>query len=148
MFSVLSSDPVSSYRVLLLGEGVSRRTGSRTRPRRAFFWSVKTRTRSRRGLSNFAQTRARTRRVVLCPRPTALLLCCSEGVLAKYRRLCTCNGRYRMQIFFLVCVVSNVLSHVFVQNAEKHWCFLITGENVSLAYCLYSMFLVLTSVEN
>jgi hypothetical protein len=66
VFSVLSSD-----RVLVLGEGVSRRTGSRTQPRRAFSWRVETRTRSRRGLSNFAQTRAR-RRVVLCPSPTAL----------------------------------------------------------------------------
>ncbi len=72
MFSVLSSDPVSSDRVLVLGEGVFRRTGSRTRPRRAFSWRVETRTRTRRGLSNFAQTRGRTRRVVLCPRPTAL----------------------------------------------------------------------------
>jgi hypothetical protein len=67
VFSVLSSDPVSSDRVLVLGEGVSRRTGSSTRPGRAFSWRVETRTRSRRGLSNFAQTRAHTRRVVLCP---------------------------------------------------------------------------------
>ncbi len=74
MFSVLSSDPVSSDRVLVLGEGVSQRAGSRTRPRRAFSWIVETRTRSQRGLSNFAQTRARTRRVALCPCPTALVV--------------------------------------------------------------------------
>ncbi len=65
--------PAIQCPAIVLGEGVSRRTGSSTRPQRAFSWRVETRTRSRRGLSNFAQTRACTRRVVLCPRPTALL---------------------------------------------------------------------------
>ena len=54
--------------------GFSRRAGSRTRSRRGFSWRVKTRTRSRQGFSRRAKTRARTRRVVLSPRPTALVL--------------------------------------------------------------------------
>ncbi len=54
--------------------GFSRRAGLRTRSWRGFSWRVKTRTRSHRGFSRRARARARTRRVVLPPRPTALVL--------------------------------------------------------------------------
>ncbi len=66
---------------------MSRRTGSHTRPRRAFFFWYMLVARKRRGLSNFAQTRARTRRVLLCPRPTALYCinyCIEKVVRAPY----------------------------------------------------------------
>jgi hypothetical protein len=57
--------------VLVLGEGVSRITGSSTRPRQAFSWRVETRTRTRQGFSRRAKTRTRNR-VLLSPRSTAL----------------------------------------------------------------------------
>ena len=78
MFSVLSIDPVSSDRVLILGEGVSRRTGLSTRPQRAFSWRVETLTRTRRGFSGRAKTRTRNRRVLLSPRSTALARCIGQ----------------------------------------------------------------------
>jgi hypothetical protein len=53
--------------------GFSRRAGSSTRSGRGFSRRAKTRTLSRRGFSRRAKTHTRTRRVVLSPRPTALV---------------------------------------------------------------------------
>ena len=53
--------------------GFSRRAGSSSRSPRGFSKRAKTPTRSCQGFSRRVKTRTRTRRVVLSPRPTALV---------------------------------------------------------------------------
>jgi hypothetical protein len=82
--------------------GFSRRAGSSTRSRRGFSRRAKTRTQSRRGFSRRAKTRTRTRRVVLSPRPKALVEARYLRILAQLCGLITKKENIVSLIMWLI----------------------------------------------